>query len=140
MSVVSMPSRIQGILDSLTCQGYVFFSLTFLFYLLIITVSSFLLQAMVRIKALQDRCVAKEGVIRRYCKRQEYETKERDQYKEVVRTLNTELMVKLALLKKETRRHEELEKANTNLKMELAAFGEQMEKAQADAVAWFWTS
>ena len=49
-------------------------------------------------------------------------------------------MVKLALLKKETRRREKLEKVNTNLMMELAAFGEQMEKAKADAVAGFRTS
>ena len=49
-------------------------------------------------------------------------------------------MVKLALLEKETCRREELEKANTNLMMELAAFGEQKEKAKADAVAGFQTS
>ena len=140
MSVVSIPPRIQGILASLTCRGYVFVSLTFLFYLLIITVSSFLLQEMVRIKALQDRCIAKEGVIRRYRKYQDYKTKERNQYEEVVRTLNTELIVKLTLLEKETRRREELEKANTKLMMELATFGKQMEKAKADAIAGFRTS
>ena len=88
-------------------------------------------------RTFQDRCVANEGVIRRYCKRKEIENKERDQYKEAVRTLNTELTAKLTLLKKETRRHEEVEKMNTNLTMELAALCKQMDKAKADAVAAF---
>lgn len=57
---------------------------------------------MVRMKALQDRCEVKEGVIRRYRKRQEYKTKEQDQYKEVVRILNVELMEKTATLEQET--------------------------------------
>ena len=88
-------------------------------------------------KALQDRCVANEGVIRRFCKHQEIENKERDQYKEAVHTLNTELTAKLALLKEETCRREEEEKVKTNLMTELAAFREQMDKAKADTVAAF---
>ncbi|KAL0004549.1 hypothetical protein SO802_012110 [Lithocarpus litseifolius] len=42
----------------------------------------YLSRALVRMKALQDRCVANEGVIWRFHKRQEIENKERDQYKE----------------------------------------------------------
>lgn len=44
-----------------------------------------------RIRVLQDRFVANEGVIRQFCKRQEIENKEWDQYKEATRTLNKEL-------------------------------------------------
>lgn len=49
-------------------------------------------------------------------------------------------MAKLALLEKETRRHKELEKMNTNMMTELAALREEMEKAKADAVVVFRTS
>lgn len=49
-------------------------------------------------------------------------------------------MAKLALLEKETRRHKELEKMNTNMTTELAALREEMEKAKVDAVAVFRTS
>ena len=88
-------------------------------------------------RTFQDKCVANEGVIRRYCKRQEIENKERDRYKEAARTLNTKLTAKLTLLKEETRRHEEVEKMNTNLTTELAALCKQMDKAKADAVVAF---
>ena len=88
--------------------------------ILILTVI-FSFQALVQIRTFQDRCVANKGVIRRYCKRQEIENKERDQYKEAVRTLNTELIAKLTLLKEETRCHEDVEKMNTNLTTELDA-------------------
>ena len=64
------------------------------------------------------------GVIRWFRKRREVENKERDQYKEAVRTLNTELMAKLAQLEKETCCHEELEKTTTNVTTELAALCE----------------
>ena len=88
-------------------------------------------------RTFQDRCVANEGVIQQYCKHQEIENKERDQYKEVAHTLNTELTAKLTLLKEETRHHEEVEKMNTNLTTELAALCKQMDKAKADAVVAF---
>lgn len=48
--------------------------------------------------------------------------------------------MKLALLEKETCLREELEKANSNLTMELVALCEQMEKAKVDALAGFQTS
>ena len=88
-------------------------------------------------RTFQDRCVANKGVIRRYCKSQEIENKERDQYKEAARTLNMELTAKLTLLKEETRRHEEVEKMNTNLTTKLAALCKQMDKAKANIVVAF---
>ena len=48
-------------------------------------------QAMVRVKALQDRCVAKEGVVTRVRKHNTNLMNEQGQYKDVVRTLNKEL-------------------------------------------------
>ena len=59
---------------------------------------------------------------------------------EAVRTLNTELMAKLALLKEETHRCKELEKANTNLTTESTTLRDQMDKAKVDIVATFRTS
>ena len=53
-------------------------------------------------KALKDRCDAQEGVIRRFRKRQEIENKERDQYKEVICTLNEELTTITKKLKEES--------------------------------------
>ena len=86
------------------------------------------------------QCVANEGVIQQFRKHQEIENKEKDQYKEVVWTLNMELVVKLALLEKETHRQEELEKMITNLTTELATLWKQMEKAKTDVMATFYTS
>ena len=90
-----------------------------------------------RIKALQDRCVANEGVIQWFRKRQEIENNERDQYKEAIHTFKKELTAKLAKLKEETQLQEEAEKAKTNLTMELAALREQMDKAKVDVVVEF---
>lgn len=88
-------------------------------------------------KALQDKCIANEGVIYQFRKHQEIQNKEQEQYKEVIHTLNKELSMKLAELVEETRRLEEVEKAGTNLTMELAALREQMDKAKADVVVEF---
>ena len=92
---------------------------------------------MVQMRALQDRCVANEGVDQRFYKCQEIKNKEKDHFKEAVCTLNTKLTAKLALLEKETRSREELEKMTTNLTMKLAVLKELMEKAKADAVVKF---
>ena len=88
-------------------------------------------------KALQDIYVANEGVIRRLRKHQEIEKKEWAQYLKAIRTLNKELMAKTAALTKETRQHEEVEKAKNNLATELASLCKQMQKAKADAMAKF---
>ena len=53
-------------------------------------------------KALQDRCVAREGVICRLRKRQDIQNNEMDQYKEAVCTLNKELMAVTEKLKQES--------------------------------------
>lgn len=47
-------------------------------------------------RALQDRCVANEEVIRWFRKSREIENKEKDHSKEAFYTFNTELMTKLA--------------------------------------------
>ena len=47
-----------------------------------------LFHALMHMNALQDRCVASEGVIRRFHKCQEIENKEQAQYSKVVCTLN----------------------------------------------------
>lgn len=54
-------------------------------------------------KVLQDRCVANEGVICWFCKHQEIENKEQDQYKEAIHTLNEELTLTIVKLKEESR-------------------------------------
>ena len=51
----------------------------------------FLFQALVRMKALQDQCVAKEGVVSCLRKRNENLTNEQDQYKEALCILNREV-------------------------------------------------
>ena len=90
-----------------------------------------------RIKAVQDRCIASEGVIRQYRKCQEIENKKQAQYSETVYTLNKELTTKTKALAEKTRRLEEAKKAKTNLATKLASIREQMKKARADTVAEF---
>ena len=51
--------------------------------------------ALVHVKALQDRCVAKEGVVGRVRKHNATLMNEQGQYKEAVRTLNKEVKGKL---------------------------------------------
>ena len=53
-------------------------------------------------KTLQDRCVAKEGVISCLRKRNETLTNEQDQYKDALRTLNKEVTELNEKLKEET--------------------------------------
>lgn len=69
-----------------------------------------LIQALMRMRALQDRCVANEGVIRRFHNRQEIENKARDQYMEVVRILNKDLTDTQAKLKEESHLREKAKK------------------------------
>ena len=58
---------------------------------------------MVHIKALQDRCVTKEGVISRLTKHNETLTNKQDQYKDALHTLNKEVTKLNEKLKEETR-------------------------------------
>ena len=56
-------------------------------------------------KALQDRCVTKEGVINRLRKCNETLTNEHDQYKEAFHTLNKEVTALNEKMKEETSQH-----------------------------------
>ena len=83
-----------------------------------------------RVMALQDRCVAKEGVVTRVRKHNANLMNEQGQYKEVVRTLNQEL--------KEVREKlEEADRQNDKLREEVTALGQRVQTAGADAVRDF---
>ena len=90
-----------------------------------------------RMKALQDRCVVKEGVISHLRKRNETLTNEQDQYKEALRTLNKEVTDLNEKLKEETRQREKEQEAKVTLKKELTALCGQVKTARADAVIEF---
>ena len=101
-----MPSRIWRVWGRrvfLTSLGYVLFpdSFILLFICQLTVVIHF--QVMVRMKALQDRCITKEGVISHLRKHNETLTNEQDQYKEALHTLNKEVMDLNEKLKEETR-------------------------------------
>jgi len=90
----------------LTSLGYVLLLYNFtLFFLCQLTVV-FHFQALVHMKALQDRCVVEEGVISCLRKHNEIFTNEQDQYKDVFRTLNKEVTEMNEKLKEETRQRE----------------------------------
>ena len=77
--------------------------------------------------ALQDRCVAKEGVITRVWKHNANLMNEQGQYKEAVRTLNQEL--------KEVREKlEEVDRQNGKLREEVTALGQRVQTAGANAI------
>ena len=65
-------------------------------------------QALVRIKALQDRCVAKEGVVTRVRKHNTNLMNEQGQYKDAVPTLNQELKEVREKLAEANRQNEKL--------------------------------
>ena len=69
--------------------------------------------------ALQDRCVAKEGVVTRVRKHNANLMNEQGQYKDAVRTLNQEL--------KEVRKKlEEANRQNDKLKEEVTVLGQRV--------------
>ena len=82
---------------------------------------------MVRVKALQDRCMAKEGVVTRVRKHNSNLMDQQVQYKEVIRLLNVELKDQREKLEEAGRQKEKLEG-------ELTALGKQEETAGTDAV------
>ena len=82
------------------------------------------------VKALQDRCVAKEGVVSRVRKHNANLTNEQGQYKEVVRTLNNEL-------KEVKGKLEEADRQKEKLQQEVTALREKVETAGTDAVQEF---
>lgn len=85
-------------------------------------------------KALQDRCVAEEGVIICLRKRNETQTNKQDKYKDALHTLNKEGMELNEKLKEETRQWEKEQEAKVTLEKELTALCRQVKTAKADAV------
>ena len=88
-------------------------------------------------KALQDRCVAEEGVISHLRKRNETLTNEHDQYKEALHTLNKEVTILNEKLKEETSQWKKAQEAKASLEKEPMALCRQVEMARADAVTEF---
>ena len=81
-------------------------------------------------RALQIRCFAKEVSVKRLRNRLSDKEAKLKTYKDGMWTLGvevTELREKLSQLEANTRWAEELEKANTNLVIELEAFRKQMD-------------
>ena len=77
------------------------------------------------VKALQDSCVAKKGVVTRVWKHNTNLMNEQGQYKDIVRTLNQEL--------KEVR--EKLVEADRqNDKLKETDLGQRVQTAEADAI------
>ena len=89
-----------------------------------------LFQALVRVKALQDRCVAKEGVVGWVRKYNANLMNEQGQYKEVVHTLNNEL-------KKVRGKLEKADCQKEKLQHEVMALREKVEMATTDDVQEF---
>ena len=82
------------------------------------------------VMALQDRCVANEGVVIRVRKHNANLMNEQGQYKDAVRTLNQEL--------KEVRKKlEEANRQNDKLREEVTVLGQRVQTAGADAVRDF---
>ena len=92
---------------------------------------------MVHIKALQDRCVTKEGVISRLTKHNETLTNKQDQYKDALHTLNKEVTKLNEKLKEETRQWEKEQEAKATLEKELMALYRQVETVKANAITEF---
>ena len=90
-----------------------------------------------RMKVLQDRCVAEEWVINRLRKRNETLTNEKDQYKDALCTLNKEVMKLNEKLKEETHQREKEKEAKVSLGKELTTLLGQVETARADAMIEF---
>ena len=83
-----------------------------------------------RVTALQDRCIAKEGVVTRVRKHNAHLMNEQGQYKDAVRMLDQEL--------KEVREKlREADRQNDKLKEEVTALGQRVQTAGADAVRDF---
>ena len=85
-------------------------------------------------KALQDRCVAKEGVIAHFHKRIELLTDEEKQYNEAICSLNEEVKELKGKLEEEGRQKKGEQEAKEKVEKELTAFLEQVETARADTI------
>jgi len=109
------------------------FTLLFVHKLMVV----FHFQVLVHMKALQDRCVAEEGVISCLRKCNETPTNKHDQYKQALRTLNKDVKELNEKLKEETRQRVKEQKAKASLEKELTALLEQVEMARTDVVTKF---
>ena len=89
-----------------------------------------LLQALVLVKALQDRCVTNEGVVTRVRKYNSNLLDQQKQYKEAFHTLNVKLKEMREKLERASSQSKELEENLTTLR-------KQVEKARADTVQEF---
>ena len=87
-------------------------------------------QALVRVKALQDRYVAKEGVVDHVRKHNATLMNEQGQYKEVMRTFNQEV-------KELKEKLEEADHQKQKLQEEVTALREKAETAGTNAVQKF---
>ena len=92
-----------------------------LLFVCLLADSWFHFPALVRRKALQDRCMAEEGVISRLRKHNKTLTNEQDQYKEALHTLNKKVMELNEKLKEETRQRVKEQEAKASLEKELTA-------------------
>ena len=88
---------------------------------------------MVRVKALQDRCLAKEGVVTRVRKHNVALMNEQGQYKEAMRTFNQEV-------KKLRKKLVEASSQKQKLQEKVTALQEKVKTARTDAVQKFKTS
>ena len=93
----------------------------------------YFLQALVRVKALQDQCVAKEGVVARVRRHNSNLMDQQAQYKEVVRLLNADL-------KDVKEKLGEVGHQQKKLEEELSSLRAQVETAGTDAVQKFKTT
>ena len=83
-----------------------------------------------RVKAFQDRCAAKEGVVTRVRKHNTNLLNQQAQYKKAIRTFNKELQeVKEKLT--------EVSRQNDKLQEEVTGLGEKLQTAGADAIRDF---
>ena len=85
-------------------------------------------------KALQDRGVAKEGVIARLHKHIEHLTDEEEQYKGAICFLNEKVKNLKGKLQEEGRQRKSEQEAKEKVEKELIALLEQVEMARVDAV------
>jgi len=87
----------------------------------------FFSQALVRVKTLQDCCVAKEGAVTQVRKHNTNLMNEQGQYKEAVCTLNSEL-------KKVRGKLEEADRQKEKLQQEVTDVSKRVETTGTDAV------
>ena len=114
---------------------YVFLCVQLSYLLIFLVADSYsALLALVHMKALQDRGVAKEGMIARLHKCIELLTDEEEQYKGAIHSLNEEVKDLKGKLEEEGRQRMSEQEAKEKVEKELAALLEQVELARADAV------